>query len=58
MNTTDDMEILADSVRTGERRAIARAITIIESTREEHRDMADVLLRMLLPDSGNAIRCG
>lgn len=58
MNTTDDMEVLAASLRTGDRRATARAITIIESTREEHRDMADALLRILLPESGDSIRVG
>jgi LAO/AO transport system kinase len=58
MNTTDDMEVLAASVQRGDRRATARAITIIESTREEHRDMADALLRMLLPESGASIRVG
>jgi LAO/AO transport system kinase len=58
MNTAKDMDTLAAAVRNGSRRATARAITIIESTREEHRDMAEALLTILLPVSGKSIRVG
>ncbi len=35
---------LADGVRSGDRRALARAITLVESTREDHRaEAAEVL---------------
>ena len=37
------------SVMPGERRALAKAITLIESTRPEHRREADALLTAVLP---------
>jgi LAO/AO transport system kinase len=40
------------------RRALAKAITLIESTRVEHRGQADELLNALLPHTGGAIRLG
>jgi LAO/AO transport system kinase len=58
MTNAKDMDALAAAVRNGDRRATARAITIIESTREEHRDMAEALLTILLPASGKSIRVG
>ncbi|HEX7441520.1 MAG TPA: methylmalonyl Co-A mutase-associated GTPase MeaB [Caldimonas sp.] len=45
-------------VRRGERRVLAKAITLLESTRAEHRRRADALLNELLPDTGKAIRLG
>lgn len=49
---------LADRLRRGERRALAQAITLVESTRGDHRALADDLLASLLPDTGNAVRLG
>ena len=40
------------------RRALAKAITLIESTRDDHRAQADTLLDALLPHSGKALRLG
>ena len=53
-----DMEELAEKVRSGDRLALARAITMIESTREDHRTHAERLLETLLPDTGKSIRVG
>lgn len=53
-----DMETLAESVRNGDRRAMGRAITLIESRRPDHQGQALTLLDMLLPDTGNAVRVG
>ena len=39
-----------------QRRAIAKAITLLESTRGDHRDQADDLLTRLLPHSGRSFR--
>ncbi len=47
-----DIDALAQSVRKNERSALARAITLVESTRTEHRELAQQLLLKLLPDSG------
>jgi LAO/AO transport system kinase len=41
-----------------QRRALARAITLLESTRADHRARADALLDALLPRSGNSLRIG
>jgi LAO/AO transport system kinase len=41
-----------------QRRAIAKAITLLESTRGDHRAQADALLTDLLPHAGNAFRLG
>ena len=49
---------LAAGVRTGNRRAIAKAITLFESTRADHRIQADELLTALLPHTGQALRLG
>ncbi|MGY4828383.1 methylmalonyl Co-A mutase-associated GTPase MeaB [Sphaerotilaceae bacterium SBD11-9] len=49
---------LLEGVRGGDRRALAKAITLLESTREDHRLRADALLNALLPHTGNAVRLG
>jgi LAO/AO transport system kinase len=41
-----------------QRRAIAKAITLLESTRADHRQRADALLDALLPHAGGAFRLG
>ena len=41
-----------------QRRAIAKAITLLESTREDHRAQADELLTALLPHTGRSFRLG
>jgi len=42
----------------GQRRALAKAITLIESTREDHRASADALIEALMPHAGGALRLG
>ena len=49
---------LAAGVRAGERAALARAITLIESRKPEHRALAQDLLQTLLPATGGADRIG
>ncbi|WP_213959964.1 MULTISPECIES: methylmalonyl Co-A mutase-associated GTPase MeaB [unclassified Variovorax] len=41
-----------------QRRAIAKAITLLESTRDDHRQQADELLTALLPHTGKSFRLG
>src|SRR5690606_4271168 len=41
-----------------QRRALAKAITLLESTRVDHRARADELLRLLLPHAGRSFRLG
>ena len=51
-------EALVAAVRAGERRALARAITLVESTRADHRAAAEAVVARLLPASGEALRIG
>ncbi|ODR96930.1 arginine transporter [Methyloceanibacter stevinii] len=49
---------IAAAIRGGDRVALGRAITLIESTRPEDQARARELLKTLLPDTGKAIRIG
>jgi LAO/AO transport system kinase len=49
---------LADEVQRGDRRALAKAITLLESTRADHCAQADALLTALLPHTGASLRLG
>ncbi|SEA61862.1 methylmalonyl-CoA mutase metallochaperone MeaB [Desulfuromusa kysingii] len=53
-----DIQKLADGVRTGNIRSLAKAITLIESRNPDHSGDAASLLDQLLPDSGDSIRIG
>ena len=55
---TQDIVALAEGVLEGNRRALARAVTLIESTRQDHRAAASDLLQRLIPHSGHSIRLG
>ncbi|MFF5277781.1 methylmalonyl Co-A mutase-associated GTPase MeaB [Streptomyces sp. NPDC000133] len=58
MAPTIDIDSYVKGVLDGKRAHIARAITLVESTRPDHRALAQQLLRELLPHSGNARRVG
>lgn len=47
-----------DALYAGNRRALAKAITLIESKREDHREQAQHLLETVLPHAGNSVRIG
>ena len=49
---------LAEALLAGERAALARAITLAESRRPDHRQQATELIQRLLPRTGKAIRVG
>jgi len=51
-------EELIAALRRGDRRALARAITLLESTRPDHREEAERLVELLLPHTGGAVRIG
>ena len=53
-----DIRDLAQAVRAGERRALARAITLVESDHTDHRRSAEALLAALAPADGKAVRLG
>jgi len=49
---------LVAALRKGDRRALARAITLVESSRPDHRNEAERLIEALLPGTGGAVRIG
>jgi LAO/AO transport system kinase len=53
-----DPEKLAEQVLAGTRGGIARAITLVESSKPAHHLIASELLRILRPHTGKAIRVG
>src|SRR5262249_60913522 len=53
-----DVEKLAAAVRARDRRALAKAITLVESVRGDHQEAAQRLLELLLPHAGHAARVG
>ncbi|TNC82705.1 MAG: methylmalonyl Co-A mutase-associated GTPase MeaB [Oleiphilus sp.] len=48
----------AQALISGNRRALAKAITLIESRKTDHHQQAQALLSSLLPHTGNSIRIG
>ena len=55
---TIDLDQYRQGVLDGSRAWIARAVTLVESTRPDHRALAQQLLVDLLPHSGDAVRIG
>jgi LAO/AO transport system kinase len=53
-----DLAELADGIAAGDRRALARAITLVESARADHRAEATALLDRLRPAGRQAMRIG
>ncbi|BAX97959.1 putative kinase ArgK [Mycobacteroides stephanolepidis] len=49
---------LSNAIRSGDRSALAKAITLVESTRPDHRAQAQQLLLDISPDAGEALRVG
>jgi len=53
-----DLARLERALRAGDRAQLARAITLIESRRADHREAARQLVQTLLPHTGDAMRVG
>lgn len=53
--TVDDY---VEGVLSGDRVMLARTITLIESSAKKHRDLAEEVLKRLMPHTGNSIRVG
>jgi LAO/AO transport system kinase len=56
--TGPTLDALVAGVRSGDRAMLARAITLVESTKPEHAAQAQELLQALLPATGRALRLG
>ncbi|OYT86613.1 MAG: methylmalonyl Co-A mutase-associated GTPase MeaB [Burkholderiales bacterium PBB6] len=52
------MEHVVQGAPMQQRRAVAKAITLLESTRADHRLRADALLNAMLPHTGRSFRLG
>ena len=52
------LEAVLHGAAPAQRRAVAKAITLLESTRADHRAQADELLTALLPHTGKSFRLG
>ena len=48
----------ADGIASGDRALLARAITLIESTKPQHQELAQQVLQLLMPRTGGSIRLG
>ena len=55
LNTADDY---AAAIRAGDRLALSRAITLIESTRDDHQKLARDIVNQCMPFSGHGLRIG
>ena len=58
MFASESAALIVESDGARQRRAIAKAITLLESTRADHRAQADELLTALLPHAGGSLRLG
>ena len=53
-----DVQALVEGVKGGDRAALARSITLVESRKPAHRGLARELLRAITPMAGGSIRLG
>ncbi len=56
--SSSHINLLASAIRAGDRAALARGITLIESRRADHQAQARDLVQALLPATGQAVRVG
>src|SRR5688572_2278720 len=56
--TGPSLDAYVEGVRSGDRAMLARAITLVESTKAEHQARAQQLLQALLPATTGALRLG
>lgn len=52
------LEDYVDGIQKGQRVALAKAITLIESARQEHHQLAQQIIEQCLPHSGHSVRIG
>ena len=48
----------AEKLLAGDRRVLAKAVTLVESTRPDHRDQAEALIAAVMPHTGQSTRIG
>lgn len=52
------LEDYIEGIRNGNRTVLSQAITLIESTKSQHRELAQEIIEACLPKTGNSIRIG
>ena len=57
MKTFSIQELVA-GIKSGDKRLLGKAITLVESRKPEHRALADQLLKEIMPLTGNSVRIG
>ena len=55
---SDDPKVIVEKLRSGDRRALARAITLVENNRDDALDKAQRILEAALPYTGKSLRLG
>ena len=58
MSVEISLETLVEGIKSGDKRLIAKAITLVESKKLEHREKAEQLLKAIMPLTGLSIRVG
>jgi LAO/AO transport system kinase len=53
-----DLSDYKDGILSGDRRALSKSITLVESSHPDHRALAQALIEALLAHTGNAVRLG
>jgi LAO/AO transport system kinase len=53
-----DLDEFVSGIRRGDRKLLSQAITLVESTKPFHQEMAQAIIDECLPDSGNSVRIG
>ncbi len=53
-----DLNTLLDSIKAGKISSLSKALTLVESKKKEHRQLADELVEKALPFSGGSLRIG
>ena len=51
-------EELIKGIKSGDKRMLGKAITLVESKKTEHREQAEIILKEILPLTGNSVRIG
>ncbi|WP_084404710.1 methylmalonyl Co-A mutase-associated GTPase MeaB, partial [Pseudovibrio sp. Ad13] len=57
-SSRDNIDDLAERLLNGQRAALARGITLVESKKPAHREQAEALLTKVMGSTGNAFRIG
>lgn len=58
MNVDISIETLVEGIRSGNKRLLGKAITLVESKKPEHRQKAEQLLKVIMPLTGQSVRIG